>query len=80
MGEALVGPPVELLVGKAMEVVVLVTTPLKGPVELLPSLGAGTSVEVALLPSFGDRVVVGASGTPPMFSKLAQAIRVLLAK
>lgn len=59
----------------------LVTTPLMGPVELLPLLGAGTSVAVvALLPPFDGSVVVGAFGTPPMFSKLAQAMRDLLAK
>lgn len=58
----------------------LVTTPTMGPLELLPPLGAGTSVDVALSPPIGGSAVVGAFWTPPMFSKLAQAIRLLLAK
>jgi hypothetical protein len=62
--------------------VVLVTTPLNGPLEeLLPLGAAGTSVAVvALLPPAGGRVPDGRAGTPAIESKLAQAIRDLLAK
>ena len=84
LGDGLAAPPdgLEAVGVGAMLKVVEVTTPLNGPLEeLFPPFAAGTSVVVALLPPFpptGGKVPVG--GTPAIDSKLAQAIRVLLAK